>query len=61
MPIAPAGRGPELLATVGLFVALSTIAIGLRCYTRIFIVKSFGLDDYTAFAAWVRHIFQYSM
>lgn len=57
MSITPAGRGPELLGTVGLFVALSTIAIILRCYTRIFIVKSFGLDDYTAAAAWVRHHF----
>ncbi|KFY69720.1 hypothetical protein V498_10430, partial [Pseudogymnoascus sp. VKM F-4517 (FW-2822)] len=56
MPIAPAGRGPELLGTVGLFVALGTIAISLRCYTRIFIVKSFGLDDYTALAAWALFI-----
>ncbi|KFY05219.1 hypothetical protein O988_00177 [Pseudogymnoascus sp. VKM F-3808] len=53
MSITPAGRGPELLGTVGLFVALSTIAIILRCYTRIFIVKSFGLDDYTAAVAWI--------
>ena len=55
MAITPAGRGPELLVTVGLFVALSTIAIVLRCYTRIFIVKSVGLDDYSAVAAWVRN------
>ncbi|KFY57146.1 hypothetical protein V496_06536 [Pseudogymnoascus sp. VKM F-4515 (FW-2607)] len=56
MPITPAGRGPELLGTVGLFVALSTIAIILRCYTRIFIVKSFGFDDYSAAAAWTYNI-----
>ncbi|OBT76822.1 hypothetical protein VF21_04484 [Pseudogymnoascus sp. 05NY08] len=56
MAIAPAGRGPQLLGTVGLFVALSTIAIILRCYTRIVIVKSFGFDDYTATAAWILFI-----
>ncbi|KFY31533.1 hypothetical protein V493_01019 [Pseudogymnoascus sp. VKM F-4281 (FW-2241)] len=40
MAIIPAGRGPELLATVGL----------------VFIVKSFGFDDYSAVAAWILFI-----
>ncbi|RDL42465.1 Uncharacterized protein BP5553_02444 [Venustampulla echinocandica] len=52
MTVTIAGRGPELLGTVGLFIALSTIAIGLRCYCRVLIVKGFGLDDWSAVAAW---------
>ena len=49
------GRGPELLGTLGLFLALSTATILLRCYCRIFLVKSFGLDDWFAVLAWVHY------
>ncbi|KAH6662803.1 hypothetical protein B0J14DRAFT_282245 [Halenospora varia] len=52
MTVTVGGRGPELLGTIGLFLALSTTAIALRCYCRILIVKGFGLDDWSAVAAW---------
>jgi hypothetical protein len=59
MTVTVGGRGPELLGTLGLFLALSTTAIILRCYCRIFIVKSFGLDDWSAAAAWVHYLFHF--
>lgn len=46
-------RGPEMLGTVGLFLALSTITVLLRTYCRVFLVKNFGLDDCFAVIAWV--------
>ncbi|KUJ17169.1 uncharacterized protein LY89DRAFT_73041 [Mollisia scopiformis] len=57
MTVPVAGRGPQVQGVAGLFLALSTIAIGLRCYTRTFIVKSFGLDDWSALIAWVFFVF----
>lgn len=48
-----AGRGPQVLGVAGLFLSLSTIAIALRCYCRAVVVKSFGLDDWSALLAWV--------
>ena len=53
MAITPAGRGPQLLGAATFLIALSTITIALRAYTRAFVVKSFGLDDWFAVIAWV--------
>jgi len=58
--MAVGGRGPELLGTIGLFLALSTTAIVLRCYCRIVIVKGFGLDDWFAVAAWVQYLLHFT-
>lgn len=41
-----------MLGVYSLFVALTTIAIALRVYTRTIIVKKFGVDDYLAAASW---------
>lgn len=46
-------RGPQLLAVNFLFLFMAVIATALRCYTRIFIVKSFGVDDYLMVVATV--------
>jgi hypothetical protein len=46
-------RGPQVSRVAGGFLALSTITIVLRCYCRAFVVKNFGLDDWSAIAAWV--------
>jgi hypothetical protein len=51
--MAAENRGPQVSGVAGGFLALSTIAIVLRCYCRAFVVKSFGLDDWSAVAAWV--------
>ena len=51
-----AGRGPEVLGVAGLFLSLTTIAIALRCYCRALVVKSFGLDDWSALLAWVKSL-----
>ncbi|KFY13955.1 hypothetical protein V491_06210 [Pseudogymnoascus sp. VKM F-3775] len=53
MTVTPADRGPQVSAVAGLFLALSTIGIILRCYCRAFVVKSFGMDDWFAVLAWV--------
>jgi hypothetical protein len=53
MTVPIAGRGPEVNGVAGLFLALSTVAIILRCYCRALVVKSFGVDDWFAVIAWV--------
>lgn len=53
MTVPVADRGPQVLGTAGLFLALSSLTIILRCYCRGFVVKSFGLDDWFAVVAWV--------
>lgn len=53
MTVPIAGRGPQVDGVAGLFLVLTSIAIFLRCYCRILVVKSFGLDDWFAVVAWV--------
>lgn len=55
MTVTPADRGPQVSAVAGLFLALSTIGIILRCYCRAVVVKAFGLDDWFAVIAWVSY------
>lgn len=55
MTVTPADRGPQVSAVAGLFLALSTIGIILRCYCRAIVVKAFGLDDWFAVIAWVSY------
>jgi hypothetical protein len=48
-----------LIAAVGiLFLVLTWVAVSLRCYVRIFMIKSFGLDDWLSAAALVRLFYQ---
>lgn len=47
-------RGPELFAVGVTLVTAAGIAILLRCYARICLVKNFGFDDYCMLAAMVR-------
>jgi hypothetical protein len=56
MGIPVADRGHELIGTIGLFLALSSVTIFLRIYCRVFLVKNFGLDDYFAVVAWVLYV-----
>lgn len=48
----PSGRGPELIAVYSFFAALTTIVITLRCYVRVFMVRSFGADDWAMLFGW---------
>ncbi|XMA16452.1 hypothetical protein WAI453_009243 [Rhynchosporium graminicola] len=50
-------RGPEVAGVAGLFLALTTITIALRCYCRAFVVKSFGWDDNAAIVAYFFFVF----
>jgi len=56
MTVPVAGRGPQVEGVAGFFLALSTITILLRCYCRALVVKSFGVDDWSALVAWVRFL-----
>jgi hypothetical protein len=47
-------RGPELEAVCVVLLATAVVAVALRCYTRVGIVKAFGLDDWTMLFATVR-------
>lgn len=57
MTVPVAGRGPQVLGVAGLFLALSSLTVILRCYCRAFVVKSFGLDDWFAVIAWLLYVF----
>lgn len=39
-------RASEYTGVLGFFIAICTLLVLLRCYTKIFIVKSFAADDY---------------
>jgi hypothetical protein len=47
-------RGPELQAVGYVLLILAFITLTLRCYVRVFLVKSFGLDDWAMLVAMVR-------
>lgn len=49
----PEKRGSELFFINSIFFALATSAICIRLYTRLFIRKWFGLDDWLILLAWV--------
>ena len=52
MALKVAGRGPQVLAIYAVFAAITTVAMVLRVYTRVRLVKKFGLDDWLALTAW---------
>jgi hypothetical protein len=47
------GQGKILVAVTASFLALAILTVWLRCYTRIFLQPSFGLDDGLAIASLV--------
>lgn len=53
MALVPVGSVFEVLGVYGLFLALTTLAVGLRAYCRIRIPKAFGWDDWFATLSWV--------
>jgi type IV secretory pathway TrbD component len=46
--------GISLFTSAGILLFLSLLAVILRCITRIYIVKAFGLDDWLMIVAMVR-------
>src|ERR1700761_6130314 len=49
----PTKRGPDIYIVGSLFFGLSTIALTLRLFARLYIRKWFGLDDFCICFAWV--------
>lgn len=52
----PSGRGPQVLGIYAFFVALTSLTMILRVYARVYLVKIFGLDDWTAIVGWALFI-----
>jgi hypothetical protein len=46
-------RGPQVEAVAILFLVLSWISVGLRCYVKLFMTKLFKIDDWLAVASLV--------
>lgn len=46
-------RAPQYLGVLYFFLPLCIIAVSLRCYCRLVLVKSFGHDDWFAVAGLV--------
>ncbi|KAF7535411.1 hypothetical protein G7054_g5385 [Neopestalotiopsis clavispora] len=44
-------RSPNLMIMDVLFITLATISCLLRCYTRVFVVRAFGIDDWLMLVA----------
>lgn len=49
----PGGNSGGLLAVAILAIVLGTPAVGLRLYTRKFVLNQIWLDDYLAIVSWV--------
>jgi len=41
-------RAPTVIGVVTFMLSFTTVAVGLRIYTRAFILRQMGLDDWTA-------------
>ena len=54
-------KGPQVAGVAAAFLTLSWIAIGMRIYCRLAVVKSFGIDDYLAVVAQVRLMNAYNI
>lgn len=39
-------RGPELQVILSILLVIAVVVVALRCYIRIWLVKSFGIDDW---------------
>jgi hypothetical protein len=46
-------NAPTLIAQTGTMFGIALVVVFARCYSRIFIVKSFGYDDWTMVLAMV--------
>lgn len=46
-------NGHELVVVAAVFLSFTTVAVLLRCYTRLFITKFFKLDDWLMLTAQV--------
>ena len=46
-------RGPQLTAVCIAFITLATIAVSLRAYVRLLLLKVFGVEDAFMIVAWV--------
>ena len=56
----PDDRVGEIVGVIIFFLSLSTVAVALRCYCRIRVVKTFGYEDWLAIMAHVSLHFIYS-
>ena len=48
------GRSKAILVTTSVFLAISLVSVGLRCFVRTRVVRAFGWDDNVMLLAMVR-------
>lgn len=53
--MAMGGDGPWVVTVMWSLTAIGTVFVALRIYTRVVIVKSFGVDDHVYNLAFVRN------
>lgn len=51
--MAIAGKGPTIVAVMWLETAIAFFVMSLRTYTRKYITRNVGLDDYLIIISWV--------
>jgi len=54
-PNAP-NTGPRISLVGGILTSVALLCVVLRVYVRLFLVRSFGADDYTISATWVCYL-----
>jgi hypothetical protein len=52
----PNDRAWKVIIITTFFQLLATVAVALRMYARVYIVRSFGIDDWIMCAGWVYHL-----
>lgn len=55
-PFTEGDRAPGVIALTATILSISSTAVFLRLYTRIFVLRAFGRDDFTLTVAWVRNV-----
>ena len=50
----PVLRGPEQYIVTGIFGSIALVALSMRLYTRAFVRRYFGIDDWLLLVAMVR-------
>ena len=55
-PLIEGDRAPGVIALTATILSISSTAVFLRLYTRIYVLRAFGRDDFALTVAWVRNV-----
>ncbi|KAK0508112.1 hypothetical protein JMJ35_009196 [Cladonia borealis] len=59
--VIPNFTDPDSITTIAIvvaivFLSLTTVTTSIRCYTKLFLIRKHGWDDYTMFMAWAGNV-----